>query len=84
MSNLRIRTEKGKVTVGQERCAKTMLERFQMDQIKPSSTLAYLYLKLQTAQNKDKEVDQNWITPVSGQIKKIQASRLQSTYCPDT
>ena len=47
-----------------------MLERYQMDQIKPSSTLAYLYLKFQIAQNKDQEVDQNWITPVSDQIKK--------------
>ena len=35
---LRIRVEGGKVTVDQERYIETMLERFQMDQCKPSST----------------------------------------------
>ena len=35
-----------------------MLERFQMDQYKPSRTPADLNLKLQTAQNGDEEVDQ--------------------------
>ena len=54
---LRIRREEGKVTVDQERYIKTMLERFQMDQCKPSRTPADLNLKLQTAQNGDEEVD---------------------------
>ena len=46
-----------------------MLERFQMDQCRPSRTPADLNLKLQTAQNGDEEVDQRlgWITSVSGQ-----------------
>ena len=55
---LRIRQEEGKVTVDQERYIETMLERFQMDQCKPSRTPADLNLKLQTAQNGDEEVDQ--------------------------
>ena len=55
---LRIRREEGKVTVDQERYIETMLERFQMDQCKPSRTPADLNLKLQTAQNGDEEVDQ--------------------------
>ena len=37
---LRIRREEGKVTVYQERYIETMLERFQMDQCKPSGTPA--------------------------------------------
>ena len=48
---LRIRREEGKVTVDQERYIETMLERFQMDQCKPSRTPGDLNLKLQTAQN---------------------------------
>ena len=46
---LKIRREEGKVTVHQERYIQTMLERFQM-----------LNLKLQTAHNGDEEEDQ-WI-----------------------
>ena len=45
----RIRQEEGKVTVDQERYTETRLERFQMDQCKPSRTPAVLNLKLQTA-----------------------------------
>ena len=55
---LRIKREEGKVTVDQERYTDTMLERFQMDQCKPSRTPADLNLNLQTAQNGDEEVDQ--------------------------
>ena len=55
---LRIRQEEGKVTVDQERYIETMLERFQLDQCKPSRTPADLNLKLQTTQNEDEEVDQ--------------------------
>ena len=54
---LRIRREEGKVTVDHERYIETMLERFQMDQCKPSRNPADLNLKLQTAQNGDEEVD---------------------------
>ena len=50
---LRIRQEEGKVTIDQERYIEIMLERFQMDQCKPSRTPADLNLKLQTAQNGD-------------------------------
>ena len=42
---LRIRREEGKVTVDQERYIETRLERFQMDQCKPSRTPADLNLK---------------------------------------
>ena len=55
---LRIGRGEGKVTVDQEHYIKTMLELFQMDRCKPSSTPADLNLKLQTAQNEDEEVDQ--------------------------
>ena len=55
---LRVRRKEGKVTVDQERCIETMSSGFQMDQCKPSKTLADLNLKLQTAQNGDEEVDQ--------------------------
>ena len=55
---LRIRQEEGKVTVDQERYIETMLERFQIDQYKPSRTPADLNLIFQTAKNGDKEVDQ--------------------------
>ena len=55
---LRIRREEVKVTVDQELYMKTMLQRFPMDQCKPSRTLADLNLKLQTAQKEDEEVDQ--------------------------
>ena len=54
---LRIRREGGKITVDQIRYIETMLERFQMNQCKPSRTPADLNMKLQTAQNGDKEVD---------------------------
>ena len=65
---LRIRQEEGKVTVDQERYIGTMIERFQMDQCKPSRTPADLNLKFQTAQNGDEEVDQKLgcITFLSG------------------
>ena len=55
---LRNRREEDKVTVDQERYIETMLERFQMDQCKPSRTPADLNLKLQAAQKGDEEVDQ--------------------------
>ena len=55
---LRTRREESKVTVDQERYIGTMLEWCQMDQCKPSATPADLNLKLQTAQNRDEEVDQ--------------------------
>ena len=55
---LRIRQEEGKVTVDQESYIETMLERFQMDQCKPSRITVDLNLELQTAQNGDEEVDQ--------------------------
>ena len=55
---LRIRREEGEVTVDQERYIETMLERFQMDQCKPSRTPTDLNLRFQTAQNGDEEVDQ--------------------------
>ena len=55
---LRNRREEGKVTVDQERYIETMLERFEMDQCKPSRTPADLNLKLQAAQNGDEESDQ--------------------------
>ena len=56
---LRIRREEGKVTVDQDRYIETMLERFQMDQCKPSRTPVDLNLKVQTAQNGNEEVDQS-------------------------
>ena len=65
---LRIRQEQGKVTVDQERYIETMLERFQMDQCKPSRSPADLNLKLQTAQNRDKEVDQRIYRSLVGSL----------------
>ena len=65
---LRIRREEGKVTVDQERYIETMLERFQMDQCKPSRTPADLNLKLQTAQNGDEEVDQRIYRSLVGSL----------------
>ena len=65
---LRIRREEGKVTVGQERYIDTMLERFQMDQCKPSRTPADLNLKLQTEQNGDDEVDQRIYRSLVGSL----------------
>ena len=61
---LRIRREEGKVTVDQgetmlELYRETMLERFHIDQCKPSRTPADLNLKFQIAQNGDEEVDQS-------------------------
>ena len=55
---LNIRREEVKVTVDPERYIETMLERFQMDQCNSSIIPADLNLKLQTAQNGDKEEDQ--------------------------
>ena len=55
---LRIRQEEGEVTVDQERYIETMLERFQLDQCKPSRAPADFNLKIQTTQNGDEEVDQ--------------------------
>ena len=65
---LRIGREEGKVTVDQERYIETMLERFQRDQCKPSRTPADLNLKLQTAQNGDKEVDQRIYRSLAGPL----------------
>ena len=65
---LRIRQEEGKVTVDQERYRETMLERFQIHQCKPSRTPADLNLKLQTAQNGDKEVDQRIYRSLVGSL----------------
>ena len=65
---LRIRQEEGKVTVDQERYIETTLERFQMDQCKPSRTPADLNLKLQTAQNGDEEVDQRIYRSLVGSL----------------
>ena len=65
---LRIRQEEGKVTVDQDRYIETMLERFQMDQCKPSRTPADLNLKLQAAQNEDEEVDQRIYRSLVGSL----------------
>ena len=65
---LRIRREEGKVTVDQERYIETKLERFQMDQCKPSRTPADLNLKLQTAQNGGEEVDQKIYRSLVGSL----------------
>ena len=54
----RIRREEGKVTVNQERYIETRLERYLMEQCKPSRTPVDLSLKLQTAQNRDELMDQ--------------------------
>ena len=45
-----------------------MLERFQMDQCKPSRTPADLNLKLQTTQNGDEEVDQRIYRSLVGSL----------------
>ena len=65
---LRIRREEGKVTVDQERYIETMLERFQMDQCKPSRNPADLNLKLQTIQKGDEEVDQRLSRSLIGSL----------------
>ena len=65
---LRIRREKGKVKVDPERYIETMLERFQMDQCKPSRTPADLNLILQTPQNGDEEVDQRIWRSLAGSL----------------
>ena len=65
---LRIRQEEGEVTVDQERYIETMLERFQMDQCKPSRTPADLNLKLQTAHNGDEEVNQRFYRSLVGSL----------------
>ena len=78
---LRIRREEGKVTVEQELYIETILERFQMDQCKPSRTPADLNLKLQTAQNGVEEVDQRFYRRPN---RRGQTSCSQSTFCPDT
>ena len=65
---LRIRQEEGKVAVDQERYIETMLERFQMDQCKPSGTPADLNLKLPTAENGDDEVDQGMYRSLVGSL----------------
>ena len=65
---LRTRQEKVKVTVDQERYIETMLERFQMDQCKPSRTPADLNLKVQTAQHGDEEVDQRIYRSLVGSL----------------
>ena len=65
---LRIRQEENKVTVDQERYIERMLERFQMDQCKPSRTPADLNFKLQTTQNGDEEVDQRIYRSLVGSL----------------
>ena len=65
---LRIRQEEGNVTVEQECYIELMLERFQMDQCKPSRTPAYLNWKFQTAQNTDEEVDQRIYRSLVGSL----------------
>ena len=45
-----------------------MLERFQMDQCKPSRTPADLNLKLQASENGDKEVDQRIYRSLVGSL----------------
>ena len=65
---LRIRQEEGKITVDQQRYIETMLQRFQMDQCKPSRTSAYLNLKFQIAQNGDEEVDQRLYRSLVGSL----------------
>ena len=65
---LRNRREDGKVTVDPERYIETMLERFQMDQCKPSKTPADLNLKIQTAQNGEEEVDQRFYRSLVGSL----------------
>ena len=86
---LRIRPEEVKVTVVQDRYIETMLERFQMDQCKPSRTPADLNFKLQTAQKGDEEVDRGsteaWLDHFFIWPKRRgQTSCLQSTFCPGT
>ena len=51
-----------------ERYIETMLERFQMNQCKPSRTPADLNLKLQAAQNGDEEVDQRIYRSLVGSL----------------
>ena len=65
---LRIKREDGKVTVDQERYIETVLERFQMDQCKPSRIPSDLNLKLQTAQNGDEEMDQRIYRSLLGSL----------------
>ena len=65
---LRIRREEGKVTVDPERYIETMLEWFQMDQCKPSRTPAELNLTIQTAPNRDEEVDQRIYRSLVGSL----------------
>ena len=65
---LRIRREEGKVTVDQESYLETMLERFQMDQGKPSRTPADLNSTLQTAKNRDEEVEQSICRSLVGSL----------------
>ena len=65
---LRIGQEECKVTVDQERYIERMLERFQMDQCKPSRTPADLKLKIQTSQNRDEEVDQRIYRSLVGSL----------------
>ena len=65
---LRIIQEGGKVSVDEEHYIETMLERFQMDQCKPSRTPADLNLKLQIAQNGDEEVDQRIYRSLVGSL----------------
>ena len=88
--SLRFRREEGKVTVDQERYIETMLERFQMDQCKPSRTPADLNLKLQSAQRTETKkwtrgsteawLDHFFIWP----NRRGQTSCSQSTLCPGT
>ena len=65
---LRMRQRKGKATVDQKRYKEIMIERFQMNQCKPSRTPAGLNLKLQTAQNLDEDVDQRIYRSLVGSL----------------
>ena len=65
---IRNRQEEGKVTIDEELYIETMLERFQMDQFKPSRTPADLKMKLHKAQNGDEEVDQRICISLVGSL----------------
>ena len=87
--SLRMRREEGKVTVDHKSYIETMLERFQMDQCKPSRTPVYLNLKQQTAQNGDKELSRGSTEAYLDDFciwpnRRGQISFSQATFCPDS
>ena len=86
---LRIRQEEGKVIDNQERYIETTLERFQIDQCKPSRTPAHLNLNFRQHRTKTKKwikgsneawLDHFFIWP----NRRGQTSCSQSTLCPGT